>query len=135
MHFHIQDSSAVQLAADSALRRGKRSPDAVALKAVGLQASPYQEGSQKIGSSSKQLQKVGVHIDQMSSSDRRHFSEYILGLFRYGPALSCRERIDQVGDSRRPAVPSVSTVELSELPGRKTVFISLPAQAPAPCVQ
>ena len=135
MHFHIQERSAVQFPADAALRCGKRSPYAVSLKAVVLKAAADQERNQKIGSSSEQLQEVDVHVDQMSSADFRDSSENSLGLFPNGSALLCGEGIDQVSDRRRPAVFSVSPVEPCELPGRKTVFISLPAQAPAPCIQ
>ena len=135
VNFHIQDRSAVQFLADAARRRGKGSPDTVPVKAVGPEASPDHERRQKIGGSSEQLEKVGVHIDQMSAANPCDPPEHVLRLLCNGSSFRSGEGIHQIGDSRRSAVPSVGTVQPRKLSSCKAVFISLPARAPAAFIQ
>lgn len=135
VHLHIQDRTSIQFSADPSGRRGKGTAHRKALDAVFLQAPSDHKGNQQVGRPAEHFHEIGVEIDQAPPSDPCDPSEHILRLVRDGSSASRGQRVDQVRDRRRPAVSSVGAVQPGELPGRKAVFISLPAGAPSVCTQ
>lgn len=69
VYLQIHDSSAVQFVADTLRRGGEGSPDAVAGKAESPKAPADHKRHKDVGSSTKTLEKIRVHIDNALPAD------------------------------------------------------------------
>ena len=126
VYLQIHDRSAVQLGADAPRCSGERSPDAVTGEPVSPKAPADHKRYKKIGGSPETLEEICVHIDKTLPADPGDPAKHRFRALRNRYPLSLSQSIDQVGDRRRAAVPSVGAVQFRELSGRKAVFISVP---------
>ena len=124
VHFHVQDRASVQLGADTPRSRREGPPYSVAVQSVSPEADPYVQGCQKIRGPAEALEEIRIDIHEPPAADPGDLPEDLLRLLRERPSLHPREREQKVRHSCRSAVPPVAPVDLRELPGRKTVFIS-----------
>ena len=129
VYLQIHDRSAVQLGANAPRRSGERSPDAVTGEPESPKAPADHKRYKKIGGSPETFEEICVHIDKTLPADPGDPAKHRFGALRNRYPLSLSQSIDQVGDRRRAAVPSVGAVQFRDLSGRKAVFISVPERA------